>query len=166
MYSNSLESLLSSREERSLIQSIMLKTFCCVLQITLNVPGMPKRIHSDERAIIRAEELLKKIVLKNMAARLVLSNEAGLAVILGLTDVNPIELKRYSVSVEEFEPWCRVLDIDVILLGHQLSRSDIGLEPRLCLLCGKAAKECARLHSHPIRELRKRVRFLLSSLHS
>jgi holo-ACP synthase CitX len=55
----------------------------------------------------------------------------------------------------------RVLDIDVITAAGPISRGDIGLERRRCLLCPDDAKTCARKRKHPPEELRERVRQLL-----
>jgi holo-ACP synthase CitX len=55
----------------------------------------------------------------------------------------------------------RVLDIDVITAAGPISRRDIGLEPRRCLLCAGDAKTCARERKHSPEELRERVRQLL-----
>ena len=56
----------------------------------------------------------------------------------------------------------RVLDIDVITAAGPISREDIGLERRKCLLCADDAKTCARKRKHPAEDLRERVRQLLA----
>jgi holo-ACP synthase CitX len=55
----------------------------------------------------------------------------------------------------------RVLDIDVITAAGPISRGDIGLERRKCLLCRDDAKTCARERRHPAEDLREYVRRLL-----
>ena len=162
MGSDYLESLLAARDERALMQADMLKSFCCVLQISLNIPGMPKRIQGDEDAINRGEEILLEFIGANPAERLALCNNAGYTVMFGLRDVNPLELKKTAVLVEELEPWCRVLDIDVISTAGHISRTDIGFLPRRCMLCEQEAKVCARLRSHSVGELRDKVQLMLS----
>ena len=166
MIDESLIALLQGREERAALQSSLLARSDSVLQISINVPGLPKRIEGDEAALVRAECLVRESLGQQAAERAVLCNAAGVALILAFTGTNLIELKKIAVMTEEKEPWGRALDIDVITAGHQLSRSDIGLPPRLCLLCKQEAKVCARAQSHPADALRDRVRLLLSMCQS
>ncbi|WEV41766.1 citrate lyase holo-[acyl-carrier protein] synthase [Bifidobacterium sp. ESL0682] len=53
----------------------------------------------------------------------------------------------------------RLFDIDVMKQSsvHQLSRTDLGMPPRRCMVCEKPAKECARDQTHTARELSEAV---------
>lgn len=58
-------------------------------------------------------------------------------------------LKRLMCEVEDASPVGRLLDADVIGLdGEKLSRTDVGLPVRRCLLCGEEAPLCARSRAH------------------
>ena len=52
----------------------------------------------------------------------------------------------------------RLLDIDVIKSdGGKIARTEIGLPPRKCLLCGEDAPVCARSRAHTVSELFERT---------
>lgn len=62
-------------------------------------------------------------------------------------------LKRLCVKLEETLPGGRLLDLDVMGQDlHAWSRSDLGLSPRRCFICGKHAAVCVvtRAHAHEV----------------
>ncbi|WMJ84720.1 citrate lyase holo-[acyl-carrier protein] synthase [Oscillospiraceae bacterium LTW-04] len=73
-------------------------------------------------------------------------------------------LKRFCVEQEETLPGGRLLDLDVMGKDlHAWSRSDIGLPPRRCFLCGKEAAVCVVTRAHKREEL---IRFARAQLPS
>ena len=62
-----------------------------------------------------------------------------------------------AVEAENSMEAGRILDIDVLTSEGQLSRLDMGLPPRRCLVCGESAKACARAGTHDPAELRELV---------
>jgi holo-ACP synthase CitX len=170
-----LRRLLAAREERALRQRSFLSSFSageagCVAQISLNIPGWPKTIEGEERALASGEELLLEAarglkIVPVLRARL--SNAAGVALIYAFGAAErslTVSLKRISVAVEETAKWGRVLDIDVITPEGPISRADVGLAPRKCLICGNDAKVCARTRRHSAEDLREATKSLLGSL--
>ena len=67
------------------------------------------------------------------------------------------DMLRAAVEAENSMEAGRILDIDVLTADGQLSRLDMGLPPRRCLLCGESAKACARAGTHDPAELRELV---------
>lgn len=67
--------------------------------------------------------------------------------------MSPLQAKQMAVEAEEADGLGRLLDIDVITAAGGVSRSDLGLSGRRCLLCGEDAKVCARSQRHPMEEL-------------
>ncbi|AKV55906.1 2'-(5''-triphosphoribosyl)-3'-dephospho-CoA:apo- citrate lyase [Bifidobacterium actinocoloniiforme DSM 22766] len=61
-------------------------------------------------------------------------------------------LKTEMLTFENEHDLCDLLDVDVMELEHdglvQLSRRDLGLGPRACLICGGDAKVCSRSRRH------------------
>ena len=60
-----------------------------------------------------------------------------------------------AILFEETYALGRLFDIDVMANGqadYQLSREDLGFGPRLCLICGKPAKVCAKEQNHTLDE--------------
>lgn len=164
-----LHALLDGREQRARLQRFVLARSCvkCVCQISLNIPGLPKRMEGEERALLSAERRLAQSVGHEATVSMVLVNGAGMALLLAYSRVAPLDLKKMAVEIEESADWHRVLDIDVITPDGNVSRNELGLPPRRCLICEKEAKACARSGAHSIQDLRKvSSRFLSRSFNS
>lgn len=73
-------------------------------------------------------------------------------------DIDPKELKRLMISLEKDHPLGRIFDIDVFDKDYnQIGRSNIGEEPRKCLMCNKDARICMREKNHSYEELIERI---------
>lgn len=67
-------------------------------------------------------------------------------------------LKRLCCEIEEHGGLGRLFDLDVLTPdGEKLERP----APRLCLICGKPARDCARSRTHSVPELQARTREIL-----
>ena len=62
-------------------------------------------------------------------------------------------VKRATVDLEAGHPLGRLWDLDVATTAGAVSRRDLGLPPRACLVCGEPAHACARSRAHGIGEL-------------
>ena len=154
-----LTALLKGREERAYLQKFLLQTSPTVLQISLNIPGLPKRLDGDALAIQKAEAALPDAGVRSIA-KIALTNAAGLCLLLSCD--NPAhDIKFGAISLEEKLPWGRALDLDVLTASGPLSREDLGQQPRSCLLCGGTAKACARSGKHGLEDLRTGIAALL-----
>ena len=156
-----LEEVLSGRDERAACQKRMLASregaFVC--QIGLNVPGFPKRVPGDITIIKDCRRFLLACAGAAPFEEHYLDNGAGLCW-QGAFDGKSYDagaLKRAAVEAENSMEAGRVLDIDVHTAEGQLSRLDMGLPPRRCLVCGESAKACARAGTHDPAELRELV---------
>jgi holo-ACP synthase CitX len=163
-----LASFLKAKEERAWMQRFMTGSSGIggfVVQISLNIPGWPKRLNGDRLALEAGEAALLCALGFRPAARILLYSAAGFALMMVFPDGerSARNAKKISVGIEEASEWGRVLDIDVITAGAHISRADIGLDPRKCLLCGSEAKVCARMGTHVMDELRRVTSRLISS---
>ncbi len=62
--------------------------------------------------------------------------------------------KLIGIALENLHAAARLLDIDIYLSpGRPLSRRQLELNERPCLLCPRPARECIRLDRHDLREL-------------
>ena len=76
---------------------------------------------------------------------------------------SPRELKKLCVLAEESFPDGRLLDLDVTAQGGgAVSRRDLGLPPRRCLLCGRPA-ECASRAAHLREEVLAKAQSILDN---
>ena len=156
-----LEEVLSGRDERAAWQKKMLATregaFVC--QIGLNVPGFPKRVPGDIKIVKECRRFLLACVGAAPFEEHYLDNGAGLCW-QGAFDGRKFDaraMKNAAVEAENSMEAGRILDIDVLTSEGQLSRLDMGLPPRRCLVCGESAKACARAGKHDPAELREIV---------
>lgn len=161
-----LSEILSGREERAALRESRLSEGIFACQISLNIPGYPKRLQNDEKAVeIFSRQFVREWKSKPLFEQ-ALSNGAGfcwLGFFAGyLPDAK--RAKKIAVNIEEIVPQGRISDIDISVPGKTLSRSEMGLPPRSCLICGSPAKECARKRSHSYAELRYEFEKLIKNI--
>ncbi|MDR1510609.1 MAG: citrate lyase holo-[acyl-carrier protein] synthase [Synergistaceae bacterium] len=154
--------LLAGREERAWTQKFMLGVggVNCVVQISLNIPGLPKNISGDAETVAATRRFFLAELASAPPFRVILLNGAGAAEIFPLAG-DAAEAKKIAIMMEDGHEWGRVFDIDVITETGPLSRESFGERPRSCLLCEKPAKVCAREARHPSEDLRAEVIRLL-----
>ena len=154
-----LDGLLASREARRDFQQELLRrhpgnTLVC---LTVVMPGPVKR---NAASLIVAQAALTALIgrfggdVTRMEVRdLPTGYEAYL-----LTPLPPAEVKRAACAMEDTHPLGRLFDLDVLdAAGIPLSRADLGLAPRRCLLCERDARWCMRNHTHTTGELAARI---------
>ena len=79
-----------------------------------------------------------------------------------MVSVKPEAAKRRCCIIEERHPLGRLFDIDVIGPGGvPISRQQLGLAPRTCLICGKEARLCMRMHTHTQEELQAKIKEMI-----
>ena len=149
--------ILNSREERAQKQMDILAHYpYSLVSFTLNIPGAVKdndiyrRIHKQGMEDILNILEVEKIEVKYLEE---INKSTGSE---GYISVNKdsIELKKLMVDIESNHPLGRIFDIDVFDKDHnQMSRSDLGLESRRCLICEKDARVCMRNKSHLYNDL-------------
>lgn len=92
-----------------------------------------------------------------------------------VVDVPVLEAKRLCCQIEDSHPLGRLMDIDVLRspigsgmtegsgMTSPVSRTEIGLPERRCLLCDKPARECMRAHTHTREELADKILSMLEA---
>ncbi|MBQ9773995.1 MAG: citrate lyase holo-[Clostridia bacterium] len=74
------------------------------------------------------------------------------------------KIKRRLCALEDSAPIGRLWDIDVLLgMGEKVSRTDLGLPPRKCLLCGEDAPVCARSRAHSVDALAHKTNEIINA---
>lgn len=153
--------ILQSREDRAQKQIDILKQYpYSLVSFTLNTPGIIKdnelyrEIHKEG-----FKQILNFIEDNNLEIKYkeYINKSTGAEGYVSV-DVAAEELKRFTVALEINHPLGRIFDIDVFDMEHnQISRNDLGLESRKCLLCNKDAKICMREKNHSYEELILRI---------
>ncbi len=158
--------LLDAREQRSAHQKKLLSQYGKpLICLTMNIPGPVKCDDLIKRGFCLGWELLlaqlqgEGIRILHQEQELAPTGCQGYLVAEG----EARRLKELAVQVEDAYPWTRLLDLDVLTPeGNKLSREDLGLPFRTCLLCRQPAMACARSRNHGLSALVERTRILLN----
>lgn len=157
-----LFAILAAREDRAAKQKQLLDQFQKpLLCFTMNIPG-PEKWNRD----IAIGFFVGTKMLQNALAGKLCYAEQRVTAAGGegyfVADMPAKALKQLAADIEEAESIGRLFDMDVLDLdGRKLSRQELGLPPRTCLLCDNEAAVCASQRAHSLESLRDRVGFLL-----
>jgi len=151
-----LEQLLQSRDARVAFQQKLLKDYPhrSLLCFTVQLPGPEKR---NAVSLIIAQaglEALQQLFPGCLASEKDL--ETGYEAYF-LVPLEPMEVKRITCKLEAEHPLGRLMDLDVLGPEGAVSRANLGLEPRKCLLCDREVRYCMRARSHTTEELLARI---------
>lgn len=158
-----LERVLAGRDGRAFIQRRMIERSGQVIQVSLNIPGFPKRLPGHRSLVLGVSKiLLKRTGVKGHfpVCSVFLDNGAGCADLLEFSGLDPRTAKIIGLELEDL-PWGGVLDIDVIGRSGAIHRKELGREERKCLVCNSPAKFCAREMRHAPDSLRERSALLI-----
>jgi holo-ACP synthase len=156
MYSGvaiTLEQLLASREARAEKQRAWLdKHALPIISFTINMVGEVKLNALSKIAFTQGiEAIMFKCEVSDLPLHASQSDEyvTGLEFIASIEHTTGENLKRLMVSIEDNHPLGRLFDIDVIEPnGNVLSRDNLAMDRRRCLVCDNDAKICARTRQH------------------
>lgn len=156
-----LAQMLLARENRAARQRELLEQYRLPLvSFTMNIAGPVKNSPLIRRGFRTGRDVLLG-ELKRAKIPLVHREETdadtgceGLYVV----NAEAAKLKRLCCAIEESGDLGRLFDLDVLTPdGEKLDRPT----PRLCLICGKNARDCARSRTHSVPELQARTRAIL-----
>ncbi len=155
-----LTEILDAKEQRVQRQKEFLQQGETLICFTLNIPGACKRCDLFDRGFQRGCELIvqqlewHRIPIKKQE---IICQNAGCELYI-LCETEALQIKRLMLQIEENDDFGRVLDIDVLRSdGSKISRSDVGMPARRCLLCGEQASVCGRSRAHTYEGLLLRV---------
>jgi holo-ACP synthase CitX len=155
-----LSDILAAKEARAKRQAEMRKQYGLpLISITVNMPGREKDTHYTRQLVdYAAQEIAKKI---DIAAMYRINPPTGPECLLAVHGIAR-EIKGQAVTIEEAQPFGRLLDIDVFAAdGAQLSRAAEGIMRR-CLVCNRPAAECMHERRHSQKELAAAVQKLIT----
>jgi len=152
-----LELMLAAREQRAARQVDALARFDKpVVSMTVVMPGPVKNSWLSRRLLAEALQEVEAASDTRgwrMPSREVLWRKTGPEA-LYVVDVNAQVLKAAMVELEDDHPLGRLWDLDVIAPQQGgLSRQDLGLPARRCLICERPAHVCGRSRAHSLEEL-------------
>ena len=152
-----LEQMLAAREQRAARQVDALTRFDKpVVSMTVVMPGPVKDSWLSRRVLAEAlqeVEAASETRGWRMPSREMLWRKTGPEA-LYVVDTDARILKAAMVELEDDQPLGRLWDLDVIAPRQGgLSRHDLGLPARRCLICERPAHVCGRSRAHPLEEL-------------
>lgn len=165
-----LEEMLAARERRVFLQNTLTEKYnTTLISFTLNIPGpvkifegIPEVFDGGYREILTALTDAGIAVLHEHVIREKTGYEAFIA-----ADASPLTIKRLMTRLEDGTVIGRLYDIDVIKMdGNKVSREELGLPCRTCLICGQPAHACSRSRNHSVEELIAHIKNMISAPHS
>ena len=168
-----LAQMLEARERRAFHQKELLSKFRRpLLSFTMNIAGPVKNSELIRRGFAKGLSDLRQQLARQKARILfeevfsdVTGNEAFLVV-----DIDRKELKELSCDLEDQNDLGRLYDMDVLVpssdapfFSRKLDRTELGKPPRVCLICGAPAKECASRRLHSVEELQAKTEAILKN---
>ena len=153
-----LKELLDSRENRVWHQQELLDKYGGILvSVTLNIPGPIK----DKPEYQKVMEWGMEALLAAYGVKAIYSEtrflKTGAEGYICLNSLEKAEAKYLAVIIESMSPKARLLDVDVMDKDGAVSRGELGLDARKCLICDEDAKACARSQKHSMEELLAKV---------
>lgn len=156
-----LSRMLNARERRTeLQQQLLARNGVPLISFTLNIAG-PVKVFP--MAVNTFEEGLHLILCQCKAYRLPILEKAETRESTGyecFLSVNAParQIKEALCLLEESSSLGRLFDIDVLDVdGRKISRTDLGLPERTCLICGNPAAVCSRSRAHSVDALLTRT---------
>lgn len=160
-----LQQILDVRERRVTRQQTLLaryrKPLIC---FTMNIPGPEKNNPLITRGFHLGMELLSAQLTGSRIPVLygdVYEEDTGCEAYLA-ADAEPENLKKLCVQIEDGLPVGRLFDMDVLRPdGSKVSRENLDLPGRTCMICGAPVYLCSRSRSHSLSQLRQKTDSLL-----
>lgn len=158
-----LQEVLDFREEKVNIQKKMCEGNLngTLVSLGMNIPGPVKTDSSIYSAFHEGRKTLENVILENsgrIAKEQVLEKNAGYAAVYLIQGIERIKVKEIAIALEETHPLGRLFDVDVLKQNLEpISRTELGVTGRKCLICGKNAKICGRSRAHTIQELQAKT---------
>lgn len=156
--------VLDARERRVQRQKALLEAYKKpLICFTMNIAGPVKK-----SALIEAGfDWGKEILTAQLAGIPILHLEeitanTGCEAFL-IADAAPETLKALTCEIEDSLPIGRLFDMDVLTTDcRKLSRQELGLPQRTCLICGNPAYLCSRSRAHSVAQLQEKTTQILT----
>ena len=149
-----LQEILDARENRVVRQRALLAEYQKpLISFTMNIPGPVKL----DRDVVIGFFVGCRLIRDSLAGHLLFAEEhrrnTGCEAFY-VADLPVRELKQLALDIEDADSVGRLFDIDVLDTdGKKLSREDMGIPRRKCLLCNEDAAVCASVRAHSLEEL-------------
>lgn len=158
--------ILDAREHRAWIQQELLsdhtlESNCALISFTLNIPGpikvFPYTVWAFYEGIHFIESCLTTHQL-TLLTKKIMEENTGYEAFFLIKGITPETLKSYMTAFEDGSSFGRIFDLDILRPDStKVSRTELGLSGRTCLLCDNPVFVCSRSRTHSAKELSKKT---------
>ena len=162
-----LTEVLEFREEKQSMQRSIQGTYPkeIVICLGMNIPGPVKTSSFIFNAFCEGRKALRKAVLEaggEIKEERILKKNAGYAAGYAIKGIERNSLKKTTVLLEETHPLGRLFDVDVLNENLEpVSRTELEMPGRKCLICNRNAKVCGRSRAHSVQELQEKIKNII-----
>lgn len=144
--------VLAARDARVELQQALLRKGGSLVCFNVNIPGAVKNCPLSRSVFEAGDKAAREALGEALLERILWDKPTGFTGFYR-ADLDALELKRRMTALEQGSPLGRLWDLDVLGPAGPISRRDLGLPERACLLCGKPGAACARSRRHSPAEL-------------
>lgn len=148
--------VLAARDDRVAMQRELLRKGGSLVCFNVNIPGAVKNCPLSKAIFEAGHRAALAALGDSLLERLLWDKPTGFTGFYRVA-LEPRALKRRMTALEQRSPVGRLWDLDVIGPEGPVSRRDLGLPERACLLCGKPGAGCARSRAHTPAELLEKM---------
>lgn len=154
-----LNEILAAREQRVQLQQQLLDRYKLPLVcFTMNIAGPVKNSELITEGFRLGQKLLSDRFVPEYDEEIIAPTGCEYYCVV---DGDPKAIKQQLCQIEDSTPAGRLFDMDLITPDGKLSRKQLGLPERKCLLCGEDAMICGRSRAHSVAELQAETEKLL-----
>lgn len=144
--------ILLAREKRNETIKKLIAEYSVIVSLKGNIPGENKNVVTAKRLIYVIDKEIRALLPFNKKESF--ESEAGDYKLYLMNHVDPVEIKKILIKLEETHPLGRFVDIDVYTNKGQISRTYLGYEKRKCMICDKNAFVCMQENRHSVEEIK------------
>lgn len=162
-----VKDMMDARENRAQEQRSLLACYGMpLISFGLNIPG-PKKVNAlYHKAFSHGVECIKMLLQQkevDVIYEEIHENATGFEYIASV-NAEAVALKKHMIRIEDEHILGRLFDIDVIAPGYQkISRGQLAIKERKCMLCENEAYVCARSRKHSVEELVAEINNMIES---
>lgn len=153
--------ILQAREDRCVRQKERIEKWGCpLICFMLNIPG-PVKVSEEYRHVFEEGRMEIKREIAKQGFEIM--EEESMDLFTGYeyymsVKTDAAELKKIMAELEEKSYFGRLFDIDIIDEdGTKISRTDVGMPPRKCLICSREAHICSRSRAHSVEDMLRHI---------
>lgn len=152
-----IDKILKARENRyNIILELSKKNKAPVLTAKINYPGDNKNTDRIEKIFLTLKSTIKDQFENEIIEMKELQGYDGPSFLCSLKgEAN--KLKKKAVKIEEEKKIGRIFDVDIYLNGTPVSRRNINLKTRKCIICGEDTYNCRINNLHSKEEVKEEI---------